>query len=124
MGQFFAENFQRRTGRPLAIVGGDLRTASIVAFTARSRPSLFMNPQHSPWVNVEDIKHKGAVFVWPATDTVGTPPESLKNLFPDLVPEVPRAFERPVQGMLPLLRIGWAVIRPATEDGRPSTDNR
>jgi hypothetical protein len=25
---------------------------------------------------------------------------------------VPRAFERSVQGQLPLLRIGWAVIRP------------
>jgi len=28
------------------------------------------------------------------------------------VAEVPRAFERRMQGRLPLLRIGWAVIRP------------
>jgi hypothetical protein len=28
---------------------------------------------------------------------------------------VPRAFERSVQGQLPLLRIGWAVIRPQTQ---------
>jgi hypothetical protein len=41
-------------------------------------------------------------------------------MFPDLVPEVPRAFERPVQGMLPLLRIGWAMIRGQTpEDSQP-----
>ena len=33
--------------------------------------------------------------------------------FPDMVPEVPRSFDRSVQGRLPLLRIGWAVIRPA-----------
>jgi hypothetical protein len=25
---------------------------------------------------------------------------------------VPRAFERSVQGQLPLMRIGWGVIRP------------
>jgi len=28
------------------------------------------------------------------------------------VPELPRAFARPVQGLLPLMRVGWAVLRP------------
>ena len=36
--------------------------------------------------------------VWLATDNAGTPPPAIKASFPDLVPEVPRAFERPVQG--------------------------
>jgi hypothetical protein len=59
---------------------------------------------------VADARAKGAVIVWPATDTAGTPPESIKANFPDLVVELPRAFDRP--GRLPLLRVGWAVIRP------------
>jgi len=29
-----------------------------------------------------------------------------------LTPEVPRAFERMVNGRQPLLRIGWAIVRP------------
>jgi len=29
-----------------------------------------------------------------------------------MVPEVPRAFARPMQGLLPLIRLGWAVMRP------------
>jgi hypothetical protein len=29
-----------------------------------------------------------------------------------LVPEVPRSFSRSVQGFLPLIRLGWAVLRP------------
>jgi hypothetical protein len=29
-----------------------------------------------------------------------------------MVPEVPRSFDRMVQGRLQLLRIGWAMIRP------------
>jgi hypothetical protein len=44
---------------------------------------------------------------------------------------VPRVFERAVQGRLPLIRIGWAVIRPqagegrqSTEDGRQKTENK
>jgi hypothetical protein len=28
--------------------------------------------------------------------------------------EVPRVFARSIQGRLPLLRVGWAVIRPQT----------
>lgn len=114
MGRFFAESFERRTGRPLAIVAGDSRMAALIASEARSRPSLLLNiaPARSPWVGPADVREKGAVVVWPATDTAGTPPPAIRASFPDMVIEVPRAFERPVQGRLPLLRVGWAVIRP------------
>jgi hypothetical protein len=61
---------------------------------------------------MNDVKRKGAIVVWPTTDTAGAPPPDIKARFPALVPEVPRAFARPVQGRLPLLRIGWAIVRP------------
>jgi len=32
---------------------------------------------------------------------------------------VPRAFERMVQGRLPLLRLGWGVVRPQADAPRP-----
>ena len=32
----------------------------------------------------------------------------------DLAPEAPRTFARLVQGRLPLLRVGWGVIRPGS----------
>ena len=75
----------------------------------------YATPERSPWVTADAIKSKGAIVVWPTTDTAGTPPAEIKERFPDLVPEVPRAFERSVQGQLPLLRIGWAVIRPQAQ---------
>src|SRR5215467_10582734 len=114
MARFFSESFERRTGSPLKIVTGDPRTAALIALGAPSRPSLFLDgtPERSPWVTADAIKSRGAIVVWPTTDTAGTPPAEIKERFPDLVPEVPRAFERSVQGQLPLLRIGWAVIRP------------
>jgi len=116
MGHFFADNFQRRTGKPLAIVAGDPHTAALIALEAPSRPSLLMEePARSPWVGLADVQEKGAVVVWPATDRAGTPPPSIKTLFPDLVVEVPRVFERRIEGRLPLLRIGWAVIRPQAD---------
>jgi len=114
MARFFSESFERRTGAPLKIVTGDPRTAALIALGAPSRPSVFLDatPERSPWVTPDAIKSKGAIVVWPTTDTAGTPPAEIKERFPDLVPEVPRAFERSVQGQLPLMRIGWGVIRP------------
>ncbi|MEA2991991.1 MAG: hypothetical protein QOD40_911 [Alphaproteobacteria bacterium] len=117
MGRFFADSFQRRTGRPLAIVAGETRTAALIALEPRSRPSLLRDapPERSPWLRSADIGEKGAVVVWLATDRAGTPPPSVKASFPDLVIEVPKVFERAVEGRLPLLRIGWGVIRPQAE---------
>ena len=116
MGRFFADSFERRTGQPLAIVTGDPRTAALVALDAPSRPSVFFDsdPERSPWITADDIRKKGAVVVWLAADTTPTPPPDIAAYFPDLVPEVPRAFDRPVQGRMPLLRIGWGVIRPGS----------
>ena len=119
--RFFAESFERRIGAPLHIVAGEPRTAALVTL-GPSRPSLYLNsaPQRSPWVTADAIKAKGAIVVWPTTDPAGTPPDYIKQSFPDLVPEVPpRAFDRRPQGRLPLLRIGWGVIRPQGQQPTP-----
>ena len=119
MGQFFGDSFQRRTGRPLPIVAGDQALAPLVALGAPSRPSLYLDaaPDDRPRVTRQDIADKGAIVVWPTTDTAGRPPPDIARQFPDLVPEVPRAFERPFQGRMPLLRIGWGMIRPRAAQG-------
>ena len=114
MGRFFAENFERRTGTPLAIVAGEPRTAAIVALGAPSRPSLYLDatPDRTPWITADDVRRKGAVVVWPNADTRAEVPADIAMRFPGLVADVPRAFERMVQGRLPLLRLGWGVVRP------------
>jgi hypothetical protein len=116
--QFFSDSFQKRTGTPLAVVAGDPRTAALISLGAPSRPSLFLDatPERTPWVNFDDVRRKGAIIVWPASDTVGAPPPEIAARFPDLQPDQPRVFERPVSGRLPVLRYGWAVIRPQSGD--------
>jgi 4-amino-4-deoxy-L-arabinose transferase-like glycosyltransferase len=114
MGRFFTESFNRRTGKPLAIVVGDARLGGLVAMASPQRPSLFIDasPQRAPWVTDADIRDKGAIVVWSLADAAATIPAHLRARFPDLVPEVPRTFERPIQGRLPLQRVGWGMIRP------------
>lgn len=121
MGKFFGETFERRTGRPLAIVTGDPRLASLVALTAPSRPSVFdyAAPVRTPWVTAEDIARRGVIVVWPAQDTGGAPPADIKARFPGLVAEVPRAFAHTIQGRLPLARVGWGMLRPQQEAPAP-----
>ncbi len=113
-GQFFSETFQRRTGKPLPYVSGDARIAPLIALTSPSRPHVYFDwaPQRSPWASAADIVEKGGVLVWPAADNSGTPPATLKTQFPAMVPEVPRVFARSMQGLLPLIRLGWAMVRP------------
>ncbi|MGA8968571.1 MAG: glycosyltransferase family 39 protein [Pseudolabrys sp.] len=115
-GRFYSEIYLRRTGKPLAYLSGDPRVAPLVALAAPSRPHLYFAwaPQRSPWVSSADIRGQGGILVWPAADNSGTPPETLKVQFPEMVPEVPRSFARAVQGMLPLIRLGWAMQRPSS----------
>ena len=91
--KFFTDNFERRTGRKLEVVAGDPRLASIVSRRLASRPGIFHDPKSGrpQLATRQDIAEKGAVVVWRATDSAGTPPPEVKAQFPDLVPEVPRA---------------------------------
>jgi Dolichyl-phosphate-mannose-protein mannosyltransferase len=114
MGHFFGDSFERRTGRSLAVVAGDQTLASLVALEAPSRPSLYLEaaPADRTHVTKQDIAEKGAVILWLATDNAGRPPPEILRQFPDLAIEVPRAFERQYQGRMPLMRVGWGMIRP------------
>jgi hypothetical protein len=122
MGEFFGDNFARRTGQPLEVVGGDPALATLIALGASSRPSLYGDTSVDDRFRItrEDVAEKGAVLVWRATDTAGKPPPAIAQQFPDLVPEVPHAFVRPFQGRMAPLRVGWAMIRPRSQANAPT----
>ncbi|MCD0420016.1 glycosyltransferase family 39 protein [Rubrivivax sp. JA1024] len=113
MAQFFADSFERRTGKPLPAVAGDPQLATLIAL-APSRPHLFLDatPARTPWIKQSEFDRQGGVVVWRAADTAGKPPDDIARRFPGIVPELPRAFDRMISGRQPLLRIGWAIVRP------------
>jgi hypothetical protein len=113
--RFFGDSFERRTNQRLRAVTGDAQLASLVALDA-ARPHLYLEatPERTPWLTLARFNEIGGVVVWRASDTAGTPPAEIAQKFPGLVPEVPRAFEWLVNGRQPLLRIGWAIVRPKT----------
>lgn len=111
--QFYGDSFQRRTNRPLPAVAGDARLAKLIALgSARPRPLLAAAPQQGRWLTPAQFNESGGVVVWRAADTAGTPPAEITKQFPGLVPEVPKTFDRLVDGRYAPLRIGWAIVRP------------
>jgi hypothetical protein len=110
---FFGDSYERRTNQRLRAVAGDPQLAGLIAMD-RGRPHLLLDatPERTPWLTPAKFMETGGVVVWRAADTVGTPPADIAQRFPGLVPEVPRAFEWMVNGRQPLLRIGWAIVRP------------
>lgn len=116
-GHYFGDVFERRTGKPLAYVTGDPKLAPLIAMTAPSRPHVYFAwaPERSPWASAANLRANGGLLVWPASDNAGAPPAAIKEQFPDMVAEVPRSFARTVQGFLPLIRLGWSVIRPPAQ---------
>ena len=111
--RFFGDSFERRTNQRLRAVAGDPQLASLVSLNG-GRPHLFLGktPERTPWLTAQKFSQTGGVVVWRASDTDGTPPADIAQLFPGLVPEVPRAFDWLVNGRQPLLRVGWAIVRP------------
>ena len=94
-------------------MAGEPQLATLIALD-RGRPHLLLDatPERTPWLSQAKFNETGGVVVWRASDTVGTPPADIARRFPGLVPEVPRSFEWLVTGRQPLLRIGWAIVRP------------
>ena len=115
--RYLTENFERRTGRKLEFVAGDARLASLIGLASQRRPHVIFEPGKGlpQIVKPEDASQSGAVVVWRATDNVGTPPPEVRAMFPNIVPEVPRVFERTLHGRAPLVRIGWGTVRPRGE---------
>jgi hypothetical protein len=113
---FFGDSFERRTNQRLRAVTGDPQLATLIAMNS-GRPHLLLDttPERTPWLSVAKFNETGGVVVWRASDTSGAPPPDIAQRFPGLVPEVPRAFEWMVNGRQPLLRVGWAIVRPKAQ---------
>jgi 4-amino-4-deoxy-L-arabinose transferase-like glycosyltransferase len=114
MGKFFADNYRLRANVPLSAVAGDPQLTTLLGMAAPSRPHVLFDRTYgeTPWFDLQKFKALGGLVVWRAADTIGAPPPDIAARFPGLVPEVPRIFNRLVDGRLDPLRIGWAVVRP------------
>ena len=111
--RFFGDSFERRTNQRLRAVAGDPQLARLIALDA-GRPHLLLDATPRAHAVADagkiqrDRRRRGLARVRHRRHAAGRD----RAAFPGLVPEVPRASSGCVNGRQPLLRIGWAIVRP------------
>jgi len=124
---FFGDSFERRTNPSVRAVTGDAQLATLISLDA-GRPHLLLDaaPERTPWLTLAKFTEIGGVVVWRASDYGRHAAGRHRATISRPGPEVPRAFEWPVTGRQPLLRIGWAIVRPknAVSDVTPHGEGR
>src|SRR6185312_10862094 len=69
-------NCRSATGRPVSYVIGSMWDGGNVAHYAPDHPRVLIDgsPGRAPWIDLADLRTKGAVVVWTAGDLTVVPP--------------------------------------------------
>ncbi len=111
LGEELARRFRAETGRPLAYVIGSMWDAGNAAHYAKEQPRVLIdgNPVRAPWIDLGDLRSKGAVVVWTDGDP-GVIPVGLRRVAADAQVQPP--FALPFRRGDGVVTVGWAILRP------------
>jgi 4-amino-4-deoxy-L-arabinose transferase-like glycosyltransferase len=106
-----ARRYRAATGAPLVYVIGDMWDGGNVAHYAREQPRVLIdgNPRRAPWIDLGDLRTKGAVVVWTDSDPA-VMPIGLRGIAGDAQVQPP--FTLPFRRGEGTLTVGWAILRP------------
>ena len=106
-----SQRFRAATGQPLSYVIADMWTGGNVAHYAPEHPRNLIDgePRRAPWIDLADLKKRGAVVVWTEADTANVPAR-LGAVTTGA--EVQPAFSLPYRRGKGEARFGWAILRP------------
>lgn len=103
-----------RLGGPPMVIGGANELAAPIALASRQRALLM--PDGDPSLASGQVRartaREGMVLVWAVSSQNRGAPYALRQLWPNLVPEVPIVVPWAIAGRLEPVRIGWAVVPP------------
>jgi 4-amino-4-deoxy-L-arabinose transferase-like glycosyltransferase len=117
-----ARRFRAATGAPLTYVIGTMWDGGNVAHYAREQPRVLIDgdPRRAPWIDLGDLRSKGAVVLW----TSGDPkvmPVRLRSIAGDAQVQPP--FTLPFRRGDHVLTVGWAILRPQPHFARVIRSN-
>jgi hypothetical protein len=106
-----ARRFLAATGRPLVYVIGSMWDGGNVAHYAREQPRVLIDgdPHRAPWIDLGDLRSKGAVVVWTDADPTVIP-IGLCRVAGDAQVQPP--FTLPFRRGEGQVTVGWAILRP------------
>jgi hypothetical protein len=111
LGAEISTRFRVLTGRPLAYVIAGMWTGGNVAHYAPERPRVLIDgsPRRAPWIDLSDLRSKGAAVVWTSGDPRVLPP-AFRAVAADA--EIQEPFALPYRRVPGGIQVGWAVLRP------------
>lgn len=106
-----SERFRTATGRPLAYVVASMWLGGNIGAYANEHPRTVIDgkPARSPWIDLDDMRRRGAAVVWSDGDRNKLPQE-----FADVAAgaEVQPPFALPMRWGNGQIEFGWAVLKP------------
>ena len=112
LGQELSRRYRAMTGKPLAYVIGQMWDGGNVSHYAPERPRVLIDGRlrRAPWIDLGDLRARGAVVVW----TDGSDPHVLPRAYRAIADdaEVQPGFTLPFRLGTGSLPVGWAVLRP------------
>ncbi len=113
LSQAITQRFQQATGKAPAYIIGSMWDGGNVAHYAQARPQPRVlvdgMPDHAPWIDLADLRKRGAAIVW----TEGDP----RLIPPDLAAAAPGAqigepFDLHYHRGAGVVHVGWAILPP------------
>lgn len=106
------QRFRAITGQPLAYVIGSMWEGGNIAHYSSDHPRVLIDgkPVRAPWIDLADLKRKGAVIVWENSDPATIPAEFAAHASGAVVqPPLSIPHRKGDQ----ILKTGWAILKPS-----------
>ena len=112
LGQEMSRRFRAMTGRPLVYVIGSMWDGGNIGHYGpdRSRVLIDGRPSYAPWIDLGDLRARGAVVVWTDGGDPRVVPRAYRSVAEDA--EVQPPFTLPVRLGNRTVQVCWAVLRP------------
>lgn len=113
LGDEISRRYRAMTGRPLSYVIGTMWLGGNIAHYAPEQPRVLIDgrPSRAPWIDLGDLRAKGAIVVWEKADNF---PERLPLAYRAIAgdAEIQAPFVLPMRRGADSTVIYWAVLRP------------
>ena len=105
------QRFHDATGTKLRYVVGSMWDGGNLAHYSPDQPEVLIDglPRRAPWIDLADLRKKGAIVVWSGGDTAHLPAQ-----FAAIAgnAEVGTPFDLPMRRGYGALHVGWAILKP------------
>jgi len=111
LGAELTERFHAATGKKLAYVIGSMWDGGNLAHYSPDQPEVLVDglPRRAPWIDLADLRRKGAVVVWTDSDPARMPTE-LATVAGTV--EIGAPLTLPMRRGSGEVHVGWAILRP------------